>query len=561
MAPPVINESRKRRTKRRDRRQGVNGLELLDDAMSVFRVAPAGTMALYYVGAIPFILVFLYFWTDMSQSAFAAASLPGSAFWTTAAFIWMKHWQALFGRNIRSMLAGETPARWSARQHLRVLALQIAVQPSGLFLIPLASILVAPFGWVYAFYQNATTLSDPDATPTSLIRSAWKQASLWPGQNHVALAVVSGFSLLVLVNLAAAALMAPSLLKSFLDIETVFTRSPIAMFNTTFLVSVIALTYLAVDPIVKTMYALRCFHGEALESGADIRATFEELAQSARRIAVMILLAAMFALGGAHEVRAGSMAAGGQAGAENVTGPAVAPEDLDREIDNVLQARKYVWRMPRETRPEEEGVIARFLRDVIEYIRKPIADAIDWIMDWLFRRDRGAGTAASGLGRLLSSQFLLYTLLAAALAAAAVWLLRMRRRQAAGNAVATAEALAIGPDISSEVTSASDLPEDGWTRLGRELIERGELRLAMRAFYFASLAHLADRNLIGIARFKSNREYENELARRAHALPSLVQVFGENRLTLERVWYGTDEADGELVNRFVENVEAIRGAA
>jgi len=102
------------------------------------------------------------------------------------------------------------------------------------------------------------------------------------------------------------------------------------------------------------------------------------------------------------------------------------------------------------------------------------------------------------------------------------------------------------------------LPEDGWTKLARELLARGEFRLAMRAFYLASLAHLAERNLIGLARFKSNRDYVRELQRRAHAFPGLLSMFDENVSAFDRVWYGTHGATMDLVSQFASNVERIK---
>ncbi len=95
-------------------------------------------------------------------------------------------------------------------------------------------------------------------------------------------------------------------------------------------------------------------------------------------------------------------------------------------------------------------------------------------------------------------------------------------------------------------------------QLARELLARGEFRLALRAFYLSSLAHLADRNLISLARFKSNRDYERELQRRAHSFPQLREVFGENVSAFDRVWYGTHEATNELVARFAANVERLK---
>jgi hypothetical protein len=91
-------------------------------------------------------------------------------------------------------------------------------------------------------------------------------------------------------------------------------------------------------------------------------------------------------------------------------------------------------------------------------------------------------------------------------------------------------------------------------------MERGELRVAMRAFYLGSLANLAARNLVSIARFKSNHDYERELRRRAHAFPKLLSVFGENVFALERVWYGMHEVNRELVNQFASSLEKMKTA-
>ena len=123
-----------------------------------------------------------------------------------------------------------------------------------------------------------------------------------------------------------------------------------------------------------------------------------------------------------------------------------------------------------------------------------------------------------------------------------------------------AEPMAATPDLSDQNIGAEQLPEDAWTRLARELWARGELRLALRAFYFASLAQLAERNLIQLAKFTSNRDYERELLRRGHAWPQLLSLFSENVVVFDRVWYGMQEMSGDLVNRFAANVEKLRNA-
>lgn len=96
--------------------------------------------------------------------------------------------------------------------------------------------------------------------------------------------------------------------------------------------------------------------------------------------------------------------------------------------------------------------------------------------------------------------------------------------------------------------------------LGRDLLQRGELRLALRAFYLASLAHLAERELITLAKFKSNLDYQREVQRRGHALASLPELFAHNVSAFERSWYGPHEVTPELLQDFAANTERLRTA-
>jgi hypothetical protein len=82
--------------------------------------------------------------------------------------------------------------------------------------------------------------------------------------------------------------------------------------------------------------------------------------------------------------------------------------------------------------------------------------------------------------------------------------------------------------------------------------------LALRAFYLASLALLAERSLLTLAKFKSNRDYELELRRRAHALPQLVSRFADNVAVFDRIWYGGHDVNTPLLTQFVRNVDGLR---
>jgi len=114
------------------------------------------------------------------------------------------------------------------------------------------------------------------------------------------------------------------------------------------------------------------------------------------------------------------------------------------------------------------------------------------------------------------------------------------------------------PDLNEENVTADQLPEDGWLALARGLMEQGELRLALRAFYLATLAHLGHRELIRLARHKSNLDYDRELERRARGNAGLLDAFDENLLLFERAWYGEHAVTPDTLTGFSQNIERIR---
>jgi hypothetical protein len=238
---------------------------------------------------------------------------------------------------------------------------------------------------------------------------------------------------------------------------------------------------------------------------------------------------------------------------------------LDEKIKEVLQQRKYTWRMPREKVEQteaEQGVIGRFMTRVGKWIRERLRAARGWIDKWLERmfrnRNRSGSGSGSGYSWMVFLQLLLYTLVAVAVCALA-WLLYRILRARNKTTVVASQPIQPAPDLTDENVGADQLPEDGWSKLGRDLLGRGELRLAMRAFYLASLAHLAARNLISLAKFKSNRDYERELRRRGHAFPEALALFGDNVSVFDRTWYGMHEISEDIITQFVARVERLRG--
>src|SRR6202041_311353 len=211
------------------------------------------------------------------------------------------------------------------------------------------------------------------------VKRSGQLAKLWPGQNFVVLAISLAFAFVIFLNWTTACLVLPQLGKMLFGIESNFTQSPLAMLNTTFFAAMFGLTYLCADPLLKTIYALRCFYGESLQSGADLKAELKPFIQSAIKVAIAILL-----LSSIHFTTPASAQPAGTPTATDAK-PGVAPPDLDRVINRTIHEDKYLWRMPRETLAEpakDQGVIASFFEKVGEMIRSCLRTLLDWIEEW-----------------------------------------------------------------------------------------------------------------------------------------------------------------------------------
>jgi len=533
---------------RKQIQDGPGAIALIEEGFGLWRAAPLTTVGAYYPGTLPFMLAMLYFWSDMSSGVFAEQRLGTGATALCGLFVWMKCWQAVFARKLFGQLMDEDEPRWDGRRIARIIIAQTVLQPSGLFLIPASALILMPFTWVFTFYQNVVLFGAGDeAGIKPVIKRSWRQAAVWPAQNHCVVMALKLFGLVVLMNLIIAGLAVPFLMKALLGIETAFSQSWLAALNTTFFATIFSLTYLCFDPVIKATYVARCFYGQSLESADDLRAELRGGRKSGQWAAIA---ACLFVLAGsafaAEEARP------------------VTPPALERSISDVIQKREYSWRMPRSKAPAPDASLSwleRHLKSMAKTLESWMQKVAGWFgkfVQWLTQKRRATAGGKVSLDWYSAVKALLTLLCIGLLVLLGVLVWRMWAARQSLVAETTAQPLSTPPDVADERTAADQLPEDGWLRLARELLAAGELRLALRAYYLASLAHLAERNLITIARHKSNRDYEQELRRRAHTAPAVLPVFSENVSTFDRVWYGLHEVSGELIEAFASNVSRIK---
>lgn len=543
--------------------------EIVEEAVHLLRMAPVGILASYYIGGLPFILGLLYFWTEMSQSAFAYERCAPAALALALLFIWLKVWHAVFALQLRSQIAAEPLPRWTSRRLVNIAITQSIIQPSGLFLLPISMALLLPFAWTYVFYQNVTAIALTEPVNIRLVlRRAGRQAGLWPQQSHVLLLVLFAFGIFVFMNLTAAIIVLPSLIKMLFGIESYFTLSPASILNSTFLAVSCGLTYLCLNPLLKAVCVLRCFYGEALETGEDLRVELRSLLLT-RKLAVGIAVF-FVALTGAAGI---SLSASGRdipqtGGLQTKLSQAhISTSTLDRSISDVISRPEYAWRFPREIHDEAgDGWLASFMHGVIKPVKYGLETVKGWIRSlrawwrrlWARRFSDAGGRAGRGFGGWTASQLLLTALIALVACTLALLVLRLWKARRKARRQVLSEAIASKPDLADEDVIADQFPEQSWMNLARELIERGDLRLALRALYLAGLAHLAEREVIRVVRYKSNRDYEAELKRRVRTMPELQAAFSDNVTVFERVWYGRHETTHETLNQFRANLERIR---
>jgi len=425
-------------------------------------------------------------------------------------------------------------------------------------------ITLLPFPAVFGFFQNIIVLDDGEPLPAArLIQKARRLTGLGLGEMVIMLFVLLGFALAVLLNWTTVCFAVPQLGQMLLGIDSVFTRSGFHLFNSTFLATMVGLTYLSVDPLVKTAFALRCFYGDSLQTGEDLKAQLKRFILEAKTAVAILLLT--LSLAGATGLRAAEAAPPPAAPSPSAPAPAVSPPDLDQSINEVIHQNKYMWRRPRgqNTDTADEGVIGQFVARVRAMLAKMLTTLWGWLRDLLEKLlpAMGGGSASgfSMFSAVTPLQILIFSLLAIVICTLVVFFIRHWKNRRRAHPVVHSAALPAAPDLTDENVGAEQLPEDGWMKLARELLERGEYRLALRAFYLAGLAHLAGHNLISLAKFKSNRDYERELRRRSHAFPELPPAFCEMVGTFERVWYGRHEASLELVGEFTSQVEKLQG--
>jgi uncharacterized protein DUF4129 len=521
---------------------GPGTIAVLEEAVQLLRQAPFSTLVCHAIGSVPFALGLLVFWNSLTTERLTDAACAIQAFALALLLLWMNCWRAVFAGHLRRQLDGTPGTPWTWSRAARLAAGQAFLGGTKLVILPLAALVGFPLAAATAFYRNATALADrDDLDPLPLISKARALAQVHPRQSWAILPVLAFLQVVVALNLALTFAMLPLLVRMLTGYESDFNRSGIFFLESPlFLAFVLVSTWMALDPFVQAVYCVRCFHGESVATGEDLRVALRRI-RAAQVLAAMLLLAVL-------PVRAAE---------------AVSPKELQQSAQHAMQAPEYAWRIPP---PPATGIggrpwvlrLADKVLDVLNSMWRAIGNAIGKLFEWLFGKLGKGPSPGDGTAPGAALHWSIY-LLMAAVAAAAIWIAWRRRmfRRAATHTPGTAAA---SIRLDEDGVTADQLPEERWIEMALECLRQENYRLALRAFYLANLAWLGQRGFIAIHAGKTNREYELELRRKARQFAEARGLFGDNVSAFEAAWYGMHEVSGESVAEFRARLDGMKKA-
>ena len=510
------------------------GLEIVEEAVHLLRLAPLRIWALYLIGASPFCLAFTYFIADMSRSTFASEQIIESSFWLALSFQWKQSWQAVFASEIYGLVeGGRLP--WAWPRISKLVALQCALQPLSLIVLPLSLLTVFPFPYSIALFRNLTLYAGLGRDKP--ITKARQHTGLWTAQAWTALSVFALLALLLFVNYLATLAIVPQLLKSFFGIENSVTRYSAWVLNWTVMSATAMLVYLSLDPLLDAVYVLRCFYGESIATGTDLRAG---LRRALAMVALLICLA-------------------GAVPAQQVASPphSIDAKRLERSIDETVRRREFAWNSPKTAVERDESKFVGWVRGFWNTVKRVFTGIGKWIKEVFFPED---SQSESGTGKAGGTTVIRWLFIALGIGFVLMIVYIFYRQRIAQSRRVQARPVAATPviDLRDESITADQLAEDGWYSLAREWIDKGDYRLALRALYLGAISHLGGRELVVIQRWKSGLDYSQELARRTRSTPEVAPAFSKALLLFECGWYGRHTVDRETLNQFSARFEEVR---
>lgn len=528
-----------------------SAVRLIEEAIVLLRRVHSTAWLVYFAGVAPFFGLLLYEITDLAQNPLAFERLGGVAFALALLYCWLHVCQAVFCACLEACVT-ETEIGLRSR-FVGAMAVQPIVAAAKLIIWPVTLLLVVPHAAVTMFFQHSLVSSGTGTKSLrSVIAESRHEALYRQWQAIWMLLLVLLLRGIVWTNVFALLFLGPAIWKTVTGMEGKLTRSPDLLVNPTSLVAVSTLAYISLDPIVKAACVLRHFARGSDTSGLDLRLRLSVLRKAA--IATALVLFAV------------CVPTRGRAATEATvrSGPA-SPTQMREAIKTVFRDPHDIWQLPVvQPRRAAAGPFTAFvdwlgaqMSGAWKSIRAALSSLAEALRQILERLNEAKEAEAHPVSRLSGWMVIaIFSLFVAGVVVAGLWKRGRRRRPQ----VTVITGIAAKPvDLAGEEVEAMDQPEDEWTRLAREHRASGNLRLALRALYLATLAAFGQSGLITLGRGKSNLDYLRELQRRGKRLKTdPVPVFRSNLGLFEETWYGNHPVSIQTLEQFERNASALR---
>jgi hypothetical protein len=177
-------------------------------------------------------------------------------------------------------------------------------------------------------------------------------------------------------------------------------------------------------------------------------------------------------------------------------------------------------------------------------------------LEWLQRMFPRAGAPASGIpdmsGLKTGLQILIFTVIAGVIAFLlyrfwpTLWGNGSSRRKRSSQ-----ERVILGERIQPDATAVGLFAE------AEMLAGSGDIRSAIRKGYISALFELSERDLVRLARYKTNRDYLRDLRRQEKLFLGMSDLTSR----FESIWYGSRQAGGpewlEFKNQYLKTVGGV----
>ncbi len=539
-------------------------IDILEMSLYLIRQNFLSIFPIYSISILPFVIGMIYFVNDVSRlSSDNKLLLASSAFLLTCLFCLKNYLLVWFHHKVMNILChSDKKYSFNFFREVKVFLIQGAIQGLG-FIAQIIGLLTFTFGFSSAYvYSVPIILSKNNGRKIELkmlLKRLNKISTHRFTRSFILIKCILIFAFIIIINLFSLIIIVPFLLKAFFNIETTFSlMSGDVMITNIFLNStiwsiVLVCTYLIVDFILRVAFSLHLFYGESLIDGSDLFAEVAILKKKQHLSHIKpLLIIGFIGMIFIYPVK------GHTDNINSKTPYSKTQVELKGAIKKTFNKREYIWKMPRREITASDSIISHFFRVCFVYID----NFMDWVKEsfknllpkWEPQDNKSSNFPfllylSRNLVMILSVLLLIITV-----CVSLYYFIKKRKPKYKYKEIKnTIDTI----NLDDDNTTAEDAEYDEWISLANKLIENGDLKLALRALFFAGIQTLAKKNILSLAKYKSNNDYYRELQRRCHSMPIVVDAYLENMLVFDTIWYGDYPITEDLFNKFTRNNETL----